>query len=258
MSSFDRLATMQLDEIRLTSKDARFGLLIERPHVQRLVGWCSAAGAVETGGILVGRYSAAHDMALVTSVLGPPPDSRAGRTWFLRGVRGLQHLLNAEWHYRRQHYLGEWHYHPHASPRPSSFDYAQMATIARRASWHCPEPVLLVVGGAPPDAWSVAGLVTTRRGSRHVLTPAPVGREQMRMIKDDNDLETVWSERLDRVKRSQNRTDVAGMTRPPRDPDKQAVLDETGQAGPFPPSPDRAAHGEAQQVNAPPRADGSP
>lgn len=47
------------------------------------------------------------------------------------------------------------------------------------------------------------------------------------------DLSEKWEERLERVLRSQARTDVAGMTRPPRDPDEGEFLKRTGQEGPF-------------------------
>lgn len=42
-----------------------------------------------------------------------------------------------------------------------------------------------------------------------------------------------WQARLERVRRSQARTDTRGMTRPPRDPDEREFLERTGQLGPF-------------------------
>lgn len=47
------------------------------------------------------------------------------------------------------------------------------------------------------------------------------------------DQREVWPGRLARVRRSQERTDLSGMTRPTRDPDERRFLTETGQAGPF-------------------------
>ncbi len=47
------------------------------------------------------------------------------------------------------------------------------------------------------------------------------------------DLSDKWRARLQRVLRSQARTDVSGMTRPARDPDERAFLQSTGQEGPF-------------------------
>lgn len=47
------------------------------------------------------------------------------------------------------------------------------------------------------------------------------------------DLREKWAERLDRVRRSQARTDTRGMTRPPRDPVERAFLRRIGREGPF-------------------------
>lgn len=57
-------------------------------------------------------------------------------------------------------------------------------------------------------------------------------------VAEQEDLAKSWPERLGRVKRSQQRTDLAGLTRPARDPEKQAALEELGQEGPFPPRDD--------------------
>lgn len=46
-------------------------------------------------------------------------------------------------------------------------------------------------------------------------------------------LDQSWESRLARVRRSQARVNVAGMTRPPRDPDERFFLAQTGQLGPF-------------------------
>ena len=50
---------------------------------------------------------------------------------------------------------------------------------------------------------------------------------------DVPDVSLRWSERLDRVRRSQARADVTGMTRPPRDADERAFLSAHGRLGPF-------------------------
>lgn len=51
--------------------------------------------------------------------------------------------------------------------------------------------------------------------------------------KTPRDVMQQWPIRAARVRRSQARTDVGGMTRPPRDPDERAFLKRTGQEGPF-------------------------
>ena len=47
------------------------------------------------------------------------------------------------------------------------------------------------------------------------------------------DLSDKWKIRLQRIRRSQARTDTRGMTRPPRDPEERKFLRETAQEGPF-------------------------
>lgn len=67
---------------------------------------------------------------------------------------------------------------------------------------------------------------------------------------EPRDISVHWEEQLARVRRSQARTDVTGMTRPPRDPDERAFLAARGALGPFAerenaPAPARAVRNEA-------------
>ena len=140
------------------SSDLRFGLTIPDTALDVLLGFCVGAGVSETGGILIGHYAPALDMAIVTQVSGPPDDSSSGRSFFTRGTRGLQSLLNRLWR-RRQYYLGEWHFHPYATPIASGRDRRQMLAFARDHALKCPEPVLLLIGGDPQGNWQVAAFV---------------------------------------------------------------------------------------------------
>lgn len=56
-----------------------------------------------------------------------------------------------------------------------------------------------------------------------------------------SDLSETWPIRVERIRRSQARTDTRGMTRPPRDPDEREFLKRTGQQGPFVEADDRPA-----------------
>jgi integrative and conjugative element protein (TIGR02256 family) len=143
------------------SADRRFGLRISDTEVQKLVRFCNGAGENETGGILVGFYSANHDCAIITDLCGPPSDSQFGRTWFWRGVRGLQRWLRELWP-RRRFYLGEWHFHPCSRAAPSQVDCDQLNEIARSEKYHCPEPILLLIGGTPPSDREMAVYVFPR------------------------------------------------------------------------------------------------
>ena len=51
--------------------------------------------------------------------------------------------------------------------------------------------------------------------------------------KDPPDMSEKWAERLERVRRSQARIDVRGMTSPPRDPMEREFLRRIGSEGPY-------------------------
>lgn len=104
-----------------------------------------AAGARETGGILIGHYDLDGKSAIVTEATIRPKDSRAGSTWFQRGVQGLKDLLTDRWS-RGSYYVGEWHSHPSASPAPSGNDLKEMRAISREVSYRCPKPILVIAG----------------------------------------------------------------------------------------------------------------
>lgn len=113
---------------------------------------CRDFAPAETGGILVGYYNGVLDCAVVTDASERPSDSESGRTWLVRGTAGLQGWLDRLWsRSKRRYYLGEWHFHPGGAPEPSPMDIKQMGKIARSPSYRCPEPVLLLVGGAAEE-----------------------------------------------------------------------------------------------------------
>ena len=149
---------MPRSEREYWSTDRKFGLRIRDTEVQKFMGHCKQAGDRETGGILVGFYTETHDCAIVTDLCGPPSDSRSGKTWFRRGVHGLQGWLQQLWTDKR-FYLGEWHFHPHSRAVPSKVDCDQLEEIARSGQYNCPEPVLLLIGGGPPQRWEMAAYV---------------------------------------------------------------------------------------------------
>lgn len=108
----------------------------------------TAAGRKETGGILIGHYKQNQSLAMITEFTSSPPDSKKSYTWFTRGTQGLKELLNDNW-VKGRYYIGEWHFHPYASPTPSRQDINEMKTIAKSKAYNCPEPILLIIGGSP-------------------------------------------------------------------------------------------------------------
>lgn len=106
---------------------------------------CNSEAPRETGGILVGRYVDSNRVAKVTEVIGPPPDSTTGLSWFRRGEGNLTERLEALWA-EEKYYLGEWHSHPGMPPRPSGLDRLRMRKIQRDPDYDCAVPVLLILG----------------------------------------------------------------------------------------------------------------
>jgi len=118
---------------------------------------------IETGGILVGWYTETLDCAMVMHASEEPADSRKGRTCFHRGVAGLQQWLQKLWCGKRRHYyLGEWHFHPAGASLPSGTDISEMKSLSKSMGYHCPEPLLIIIGGNPPSIWEMRVFVFPR------------------------------------------------------------------------------------------------
>lgn len=127
--------------------DGRFALELQAPVLRALNRYCREAESSETGGILVGRYSDDLSLAIVLEATPPPPDSRQGRSWFVRGVNGLRDMLDRRWRAQeRTYYVGEWHLHPVAEVDPSRDDFTQMLEISQTEGYNCKNPILLILG----------------------------------------------------------------------------------------------------------------
>jgi hypothetical protein len=117
---------------------------------------CRDAGSVETGGILIGRYSDDLALAIVSEATPPPTDSERGGSWFVRGVSGLRELLGKRWKaVERTFYVGEWHFHPVVRVEPSGQDFAQMLQISQSREYDCKEPLLLILGAGQREGQRV-------------------------------------------------------------------------------------------------------
>ncbi|MFD2609169.1 Mov34/MPN/PAD-1 family protein [Deinococcus taklimakanensis] len=153
-----------------TSRDHRFQVALPAFALAEMVRLAQAAGQDETGGILVGQYTPDHRTALITRAEPPPSDSRSGPTWFQRGVTGVKDILNRLWIApTRTYYLGEWHYHPHASASASRTDDHTMKCSELRDGFGCAEPILVILGGDPYGAVHLHAYVF----------PTPVTRVQL-------------------------------------------------------------------------------
>jgi integrative and conjugative element protein (TIGR02256 family) len=142
------------------SEDTKFGLRIPSHILQKMLNLCREKESVECGGILVGYYNRKHDCAIVIDCSGPPKDSTRGKNFFHRGIHGLQKWIDKLWKLgHRRYYLGEWHFHPFGNPDPSDVDEKQIKENSENKSYHCPEPIMFIIGGDPNNNWSCRTLL---------------------------------------------------------------------------------------------------
>lgn len=148
------------------AESGTLGVKILPDALAKILESCRRCAPEETGGILAGYYTDALDCAVVTEASERPSDSRSGKTWFVRGTVGLQVLLDGLWRWKeRRYYLGEWHFHPDGVPEPSLTDKRQMVKIAGSASYKCPEPLLILAGGAASAGSDVRAFVFAKSPS---------------------------------------------------------------------------------------------
>ena len=150
-------------ELRSQDSDLRARLLA--PVLEAMLRICRSAGCVETGGILVGYYTQDLDCAIITRVSAVPKDSRHAAAVFVRGTAGLRPWLRRLWERkRREYYLGEWHFHPMASPYPSPRDISETRRNAKDPKRNCSVPLLVIIGGDPRKGCILKAFVYAKRG----------------------------------------------------------------------------------------------
>lgn len=135
--------------------DGRFRVWLSSNGLATLLSTAGRAGRCETGGILIGCYAADGWTAEVVEATSKPRGSRSGWCWFMRGNVGLAELLEARWR-DGYHYLGEWHFHPGASPTPSETDIRSMRRIASDPAYQCRQPILVILGGTVDAIWELS------------------------------------------------------------------------------------------------------
>lgn len=143
--------------------DRSIAVEIEPRAMRSMLNISERAAGLETGGVLIGRYSPFGDRVIVSRVTGPPRDSQRFRFNFIRGVAGLTRRLEQAWRVGL-YYVGEWHLHPKGSPQPSDTDSKQVLAFSRQRDYRCRHPVLVVIGGDPPTEWLIAIAVVMNGG----------------------------------------------------------------------------------------------
>lgn len=139
--------------LRFQSADKRFGVVIPRSILEQMHKMCTKALPNETGGILIGSYSDDHAWAKISEISDAPDGSIHRPGSFVRNGQPLLTRLEKLWK-KNQYYVGEWHYHPRSSSSPSKTDQHTMQSLSKNDSLHCPEPIMVIVGGEPSE-WSL-------------------------------------------------------------------------------------------------------
>lgn len=125
-----------------------YTVIIEDRFVDEAVALAREHYPHEVGTSLVGTYSDDGWNATVLQTAPLTADSKAGRSWFKRGIRGLQMYFSGLFAKSSgiTHYVGEWHSHPDGAPVPSPTDDANMMGIVKDTEAQCPECILVIVG----------------------------------------------------------------------------------------------------------------
>ncbi len=160
---------MTSNDLEFWSPGNKYGLRIPKARMPTIIKHCNKANGYETGGILTGCYTIQHGCANVTAISGAPTDSQKAKTWYYRGVVGLQPWLNYLWYHKQEYYLGEWHYHPFSEPNLSINDIQQMKQISEEKRYNCPEPILIIIGGDPNSKWFVRAFVFPQKNDSEEL-----------------------------------------------------------------------------------------
>ena len=136
---------------------------LQQGCIDELQQLCGEADDIEAGGILVGKRLSETD-AVIASVSDPPPDSTQRPRSLTRGTEGIDEWLAKQREKHGIQYLGEWHYHPFEPPATSSRDRSTMFDIAANEEYGRPDPILLIIGGTPPDDFAINAYVFHREG----------------------------------------------------------------------------------------------
>lgn len=124
----------------------------------------------EAGGLLFARI--AGDVITIEEATGPRPTDRRSRSAYHGDRRAEQEEIDVR-HALGLHYVGDWHTHPEAKPRPSSAD--ELAMVSRvSASMHQLQSFLFAIVGTDSFPQGLA-LVVHDGKKRLDLTPIDVG-----------------------------------------------------------------------------------
>lgn len=114
-----------------------------------------SAGPVETGGLLLGWRRRDLDVIVVTEATGPGRNARRSRFGLVLDVQDLQAVVDQAWERSEETvtYLGDWHLHHEAEPRPSPIDRRSVREVSEDARIGVSQPLLMIIGEPPDGHW---------------------------------------------------------------------------------------------------------
>ncbi|MBV1718262.1 MAG: Mov34/MPN/PAD-1 family protein [Desulfarculus sp.] len=120
----------------------------------------------ETGGILVGYWSADKKEVVVTNIISAGPNAHHGRVIFKPDHEYQQQELDRILNFGAEplFYLGDWHTHPNGKLKLSILDMITLWRIARNPEAYAPTPVMLVLARGNP--WVFGGWYRNAAGHR--------------------------------------------------------------------------------------------
>jgi integrative and conjugative element protein (TIGR02256 family) len=146
----------------------------------------------ETGGVLLGYWSAEGDEVVITCATGAGPRAKHSKVVYTPD-RDYDQALIADYYLaagRRITYLGDWHTHPDAGAYLSDQDRRTLRQIAESPSARAPNALMAVLaGGRPWELHVWVGRVQKRRWwttslETKLLTVRAFGPQEIRLSSD--------------------------------------------------------------------------
>lgn len=105
----------------------------------------SDSNDMETGGVLIG-HRASGGQYIIMRATGPGPKAVRTKTLFEKDEEYCQKELEKAFEELKDKglYLGEWHYHPMGSNKPSGLDIKSLTAIAAQDNYHIDKPVMII------------------------------------------------------------------------------------------------------------------
>ena len=108
---------------------------------------------LETGGLLLGYWSADNNNVVITDMVGPGPLAKHRKFTYKPDYSFHQQEMKRIFNENggMSTYLGDWHSHPESSSHLSFLDKRALRNIARFPDNYIDHPIMLVLGGTDKD-----------------------------------------------------------------------------------------------------------